>query len=163
MTVNNKRSFFKIVAFSAIMVFTACNSTDFFNEYQSLPEGWKKNEPVVFDFESLDTLTMYNAYLNIRTTSEYPYSNLFVIVKMKVPEGATLIDTLQYQMANANGSMLGTGFTDIKEHKLVWRKNIPLKKQGVYTIEVNHAMRQLNEVKGDAVLQGVSEIGLQLQ
>src|SRR5690606_32665546 len=208
-----------------IMVFTACNTTDFFNEYQSLSDGWKKNEPVVFDFESLDTLKTYDAYLNIRTTNEYPYSNLFVIVKMTEPEGATMMDTLQYEMANPDGSMMGSGFTDIKEHKLVWRKNISLnkqgvyniivnyvkrkintepkgsnildtlqyeksntdgsmmgsgfkdikehklvwrknislKKQGVYTIEVNHATRKINEVNGDVVLNGVIEIGLQLQ
>lgn len=163
MTVNNKRSFFHLIAISTIMVFTACNTTDFFNEYQSLSDGWKKNEPVVFDFESLDTLKTYDAYLNIRTTNEYPYSNLFVIVKMTEPEGASMMDTLQYEMANPDGSMMGSGFTDIKEHKLVWRKNISLKKQGVYTIEVNHATRKINEVNGDVVLNGVTEIGLQLQ
>src|SRR5690606_36429229 len=163
MTVNNKRNLFHLIAISTIMVFTACNTTDFFNEYQSLSDGWKKNEPVVFDFESLDTLKTYDAYLNIRTTNEYPYSNLFVIVKMTEPEGASMMDTLQYEMANPDGSMMGSGFTDIKEHKLVWRKNISLKKQGVYTIEVNHATRKINEVNGDVVLNGVIEIGLQLQ
>ena len=163
MTVNNKRNFFHLIAISTIMVFTACNTTDFFNEYQSLSDGWKKNEPVVFDFESLDTLKTYDAYLNIRTTNEYPYSNLFVIVKMTEPEGASMMDTLQYEMANPDGSMMGSGFTDIIEHKLVWRKNISLKKQGVYTIEVNHATRKINEVNGDVVLNGVTEIGLQLQ
>src|SRR5690606_27355711 len=68
MTVHNKRNLFHLIAISTIMVFTACNTTDYFNEYQSLSDRWKKNEPVVFDFESLDTLKTYDAYLNIRTT-----------------------------------------------------------------------------------------------
>src|SRR5690606_2666864 len=63
MVINNKRTFFKIVALSAMAVLTACNSIDFFNEYQSLPDGWKKSEPLVFDFESLDTISTHNAYL----------------------------------------------------------------------------------------------------
>jgi len=163
MIINNKRTFFKIVALSAMAVFTACNSTDFFNEYKSLPDGWKKNEPLVFDFESLDTVSKHNAYLNIRTTNEYPYSNLFVIIKMFPPEGTPTVDTLQYQMANPDGKMLGTGFTDVKEHKLFWRENITFKKQGVYKIEIEHAIRKLNKLKGDEVLKGVSEVGLQLQ
>lgn len=163
MITNNKRNLFKFVALSTVMAFTACTTTDFFNEYKSLPDGWKKNEPTVFDFESLDTITKHDAYINIRTKSDYPYSNLFLIVKMFPPEGVATVDTLQYQMANADGTMLGTGFTDVKEHKLIWRKKVVFKKQGVYKIEVEHAMRKVNEVKGDAVLNGITEIGLQVQ
>ena len=163
MIINNKRNLFKFVALSVVMAFTACSTTDFFNEYKSFPDGWKKSEPTVFDFESLDTITKHDAYINIRTKSDYPYSNLFLIVKMFPPEGVATVDTLQYQMANADGTMLGTGFTDVKEHKLVWRKKLALKKQGVYTVELNHAMRKLNEVKGDQNLHGVTEVGLQLQ
>lgn len=161
--INNRRNLLKFVALSLIMAFVSCTNADFFNEYQSLPEGWKKDEVKVFDFESLDTIRKHNVYLNIRTTSQYPYSNLYVIVKMFPPEGDATVDTLQYQMANADGSMLGSGFTDIKEHKLVWREGVFFKKQGIYKVEVQHAMRKVNEVKGDAVLTGITEVGLQVQ
>lgn len=163
MRITNKKNLFKFVALSTILAFTACDTADFFNEYQSLPDGWKKSEPIVFDFESLDTITKHTAYINIRTKNDYPYSNLFLIVKMFPPEGVATVDTVQYQMASADGTMLGTGFTDVKEHKLSWRKNIVLKKQGVYKVEVEHATRKINEVKGDPVLNGITEIGLQLQ
>jgi len=161
--INSKSKLFKFVALSTVLAFTACSKADFFNEYQSLPDGWKKEDVKTFDFESLDTISSHNAYLNIRTTNEYPYSNLFIIVKMIPPEGTATVDTLQYQMANADGSMLGSGFSDVKEHKLIWRQHLAFKKQGVYKVEVEHAMRRVNEVKGDAVLTGVTEIGLQVQ
>lgn len=160
---NNKRYVFKLLALSLFGTLIGCNSNDFFNEYQSLPDGWKKKEVVTFDFESLDTVAKHTAFLNLRTTSDYPYSNLFVIVKLFPPEGVATVDTLQYEMANADGSMLGTGFTDIKEHKLIWRENVQFKKQGVYKVVVEHAVRKLNEVNGDAVLNGITEIGLQVQ
>lgn len=163
MITNTKSAFFKVVVLSTMLIFAACTSNDFFNEYKSLSDGWKKSEAVVFSFESLDTITKHNAYINIRTKSDYPYSNLFLIVKIFPPEGAATVDTLQYQMANANGTMLGTGFTDIKEHKLYWRKNLGFNVQGVYKIEIEHAIRKVNEVKGDAVLNGITEVGLQLQ
>ena len=111
----------------------------------------------------MDTITKRDAFINIRTTSDYAYSNLFLIVKMTPPEGHAIVDTLQYQMANPDGSMLGTGFTDVKEHKLVWRKKLVFKKQGVYNIEITNAMRKVSEVKGDATLQGITEVGLQIQ
>ncbi|WCM41388.1 gliding motility lipoprotein GldH [Flavobacterium sp. CBA20B-1] len=163
MIINNKRNLFKFVALSAFLVVTSCNNADFFNEYRSLPNGWEKSEPVVFSFESLDTVAKRNAYINVRTTSEYPYSNLYVIIKTTPPEGNAIVDTLQYQMANADGSMLGRGFTDVKEHRLIWREKTSFKKQGVYKVEIQHAIRKVNEVKGDAVLNGITDIGLQLQ
>lgn len=157
------KSFFKQLALLVLLVVVSCNNQGFFNEYQSVESGWKKEDLKTFDFESLDTLSQRTAYINVRTNSEYPYSNLYLIVKMFPPEGTATVDTLQYQMANADGSMLGTGFTDIKEHKLVWRKNLNLKKQGVYKVEIEHAIRKVNEVKGDAVLNGITEIGLEVQ
>lgn len=161
--INNKGGLFKFVALSIMLALAACSKADFFNEYQSLPDGWKKDDVKAFDFESLDTLSRHNAYLNIRTTNEYPYSNLFVIVKLIPPEGTATVDTLQYQMANADGSMLGSGFSDVKEHRLVWRENLTFPKQGVYKVEIEHAMRKVNEVKGDVVLTGITEVGLQVQ
>lgn len=159
----NKRNFLLVFSLLLLGGLTSCNNQDFFNEYHSLSDGWKKNEAIVFDFESLDTLSKHQAFLNLRTTSDYPYSNLYVIVKLTPPVGDVTVDTLQYQMANADGTMLGSGFTDIKEHKLVWRENLSLKKQGVYKVEVLNAMRKLNEVNGDAVLNGITEVGLQVQ
>jgi len=161
--INKQLSYYSVLVSFVLLLTTSCTNNDFFNEYQTISDGWQKDKPVIFDFESLDTLKTYNAYLNLRTTNQYPYSNLFIFIKMTDPEGFTLVDTLQYQMANPDGSMMGNGFTDVKEHKLVWRKKLALKKQGVYTVELNHAMRKLNEVKGDQNLHGVTEVGLQLQ
>lgn len=164
MMTKSKKAFYYFVALSAVLLVTSCTNQAFFNEYQTVEnDGWKKEEPKVFDFESLDTITKRSTYINVRTTNDYPYSNLFLIVRMFPPEGEATVDTLEYQMANADGSMLGTGFSDIKEHKLAWRNHMLLKKQGVYKVEIEHAMRKVNEVKGDAVLSGITEIGLEVQ
>lgn len=163
MITNNKKKLFSFVALSALWITASCSGNDFFNEYQSVQNGWNKEDVKWYDFESLDTISEYKSYINIRTNNEYPYSNLFLIVKMFPPEGDAVVDTLQYQMANPDGSMLGSGFTDVKEHKLVWREQLKLKKQGVYKIEIEHAMRKVSEIKGEAVLNGITEIGLQIQ
>lgn len=163
MIINNKRNIFKIVALSTILAVVGCTNIDFFNEYQSFEDGWKKNQPAVFTFNSKDTLAKHNAYINIRTNNNYPYSNLFLIVKTTPPTGNAIVDTLQYQMANADGTMLGSGFSNVKEHKLIWREKTTFKKQGAYKVEIVHALRKVNEVKGDAVLKGIIDVGLQIQ
>lgn len=146
-----------------LMLTTSCSESDFFNNYQSAHEGWEQEDLKVFNFDVVDTVNVYQSYINIRTNNSYAFSNLFLIVKMIPPQGNATIDTLQYQMAKPDGSMLGVGFTDVKEHKLVWR--IPLKFDvlGTHTVEIEHAMRRANEVQGEAVLKGVTEIGLQIQ
>lgn len=163
MITNNKKKLFGLIALSVLWITASCSGNDFFNEYQSVQNGWDKEDVKLFDFESLDTISEYKSYINIRTNNEYPFSNLFLIVKMFPPEGDAVVDTLQYQMANPDGTMLGSGFTDVKEHKLVWRNQLKLKKQGIYKIEIEHAMRKVRELKGEAVLNGITEIGLQIQ
>ena len=116
MITNNKKKLFGLIALSVLWITASCSGNDFFNEYQSVQNGWDKEDVKLFDFESLDTISEYKSYINIRTNNEYPFSNLFLIVKMFPPEGDAVVDTLQYQMANPDGTMLGSGFTDVKEH-----------------------------------------------
>lgn len=49
-------------------------------------------------------------FLNVRNNNEYPYNNLFLIVSLNQPDGKVLVDTLEYQMANPDGTLMGTGF-----------------------------------------------------
>jgi len=70
----------------------------------------------------LDTTKQYNLFLNIRDNNNYPFNNLFLIVSLEQPDKITKVDTLEYQMANPDGTLLGDGFTDVKESKLFIKK-----------------------------------------
>ena len=41
---------------------------------------------------------------------------------LELPNGFTKVDTLEYQMADSDGTLLGNGFSDIKESKLFFNK-----------------------------------------
>jgi hypothetical protein len=45
-------------------------------------------------------------------------------VSVEKPNGYTKVDTLEYQMAEPDGTLLGNGFTDIKESKLFFKENV---------------------------------------
>lgn len=151
------------MALSALIFSTSCTGNDFFNSYQSVQQGWEKDDVKVYNFEVTDTVQAYQSYINIRTNNAYAFSNLFLIVKMIPPQGDMTVDTLQYEMAKPDGNMLGTGFTDVKEHKLVWKTPLKFNNLGNHIVEIEHAMRRVNEVQGEVVLKGVTEIGLQIQ
>ena len=66
-------------------------------------------------------------------------------------------------MANPDGTLLGEGFSDIKESKLWYLENFKFKKAGKYNVEVVQAVRELGKVEGVAELKGITELGLRIE
>lgn len=152
------------LAFSILVVVltTSCRQNNTFERYTSIDDGWDKHEIVSYDFTINDTLQKQNLYINLRTSEQYEYSNLYLIVDLKYPNGKVEKDTLEYQMARPDGAMMGEGLMSIKEHKL-WYKGhktpFVFSEQGDYKISINHAMRTLGEVSGITSLEGVLDVG----
>lgn len=102
-------------------------------------------------------------FINIRNNDDYEFSNLFLIVKLEQPKGKIFIDTLEYQMANPDGTLLGEGFSDIKESKLWYKENYTFPTKGKYKVTIQQAVRQNGKVKGVEVLKGVTELGFRIE
>jgi len=152
-----------IFVFAIAFAFVSCDEKQFFDEYQSTNGEWKKTDVKKFSFEQNDTINSYNLFVNVRNNSDYPYSNLFLIVKMYNPDGKIIIDTLQYQMANPDGSLLGTGLTDFKNNKLFYRENFKFTQSGNYIFEIEQAVRSNGKIKGDSLLIGISDVGFRVE
>ena len=108
----------------------------------------------------------HNLFFKIRTSEDYKFSNLYLIVDLKYPNGKLQKDTLEYQMARPDGSMLGDGLMFIKEHKLWYKghKNpFVFSEIGDYTISIRQAMRALNNVSGLKSLEGVLDVGFSIE
>lgn len=151
-----------LLFFLVAIVVVSCDKKRVFDEYKSVGKSWNKDSIVHFELPKIDTTKTYNAYLNIRDNDGYPFNNLFVIVALEQPGGITKIDTLEYQMADAEGNLLGDGFTDVKESKLVYKKNMKFK-SGVYKVHIRQAARQTGKVTGVPQLDGITEVGFRLE
>jgi gliding motility-associated lipoprotein GldH len=66
-------------------------------------------------------------------------------------------------MANPDGSLLGDGFSDIKESKLWYKEKVRFPKAGKYTIKVQQAVRQAGQVPGVQELDGITEVGFRIE
>lgn len=157
----------KINSFYAVVIllllgFTSCENHSFYDQYQRVDGVWDKEDVKTFTVVQEDTLSAYNLYLNIRNNKEYPFSNLFVILKMELPDSKVLVDTLEYQMARPDGTLLGVGFSDVKENKLWLKEGYVFPKSGTYQLKVEQAIREIGEVEGVQKLKGISEIGIQI-
>lgn len=144
----------------------SCDDNRVFDQYKSVSNVWDKDNKIAFKVTPPDSINPYNLYINLRNTDDFKYSNLFLIVELNYPNGKTLKDTLEYTMANPDGTFLGTGFTDVKENKL-WYKGYDqpfvFDETGEYTINIQHAMRQNGSVDGVDKLEGVTDIGFRIE
>lgn len=141
----------------------SCDDERVFDEYKNLNGSWKINDTISFNFEQKDTLKPYNLFLNIRSNNDYPYSNLFLIVSLKQPGNSIKTDTLEYEMANPDGSLMGEGFSDIKESKLWYLEKFKFKKPGKYSVTVLQAVRQTGEISGVQDLKGITDLGFRIE
>ncbi len=144
------------------MVFS-CDSKQIFDEYKSVPNQWNKDSLISFTVTPPDSTNLYNLFINIRNTSDFKFNNLFLIAEMNFPNGKTITDTLEYQMAKPNGELLGEGFTDVKENKLWYKEGVRFDEIGDYSIIIQHAMRNNGEVNGVDNLTGITDVGFRIE
>ncbi len=150
-----------LILIAAFFLFS-CDQKRIFDDYKSIDDSWNKDSIVSFDLPKLDTKKQYNLFLTLRGNNDYPYNNLFLIVNLDQPDGVTKVDTLEYEMADPEGNLLGNGFTDVKESKLIYKEKM-LFKNGKYKVHIKHAVRKTGKISGDEKLKGITEVGFRIE
>ncbi len=147
-----------------ILLIQACQSDMIYNKYVSIEKNeWGKELVLEFEIPVQDTVNSYNLFINLRNTKDYGFSNLFLITQMTFPDQSKVIDTLEYEMTDAAGHFLGSGFSDIKENKLFYKNNVRFQEPGNYLFQVKQAMRNRNKIEGINPLLGVSDVGISME
>ena len=141
----------------------SCDKTRVFDDYKSVGTAWNKDSIVKFELPKLDPIKKYNVFVNLRNNDNYPFNNIFLLVSLENPDGLTKVDTLEYAMANPDGTLLGDGFSDTKESKLFYKENLNFDKKGKYKIRIQQAIRQTGKTVGVKELDGISEVGLRIE
>lgn len=154
---------FFLIAIIGFFVLTSCDSNRVYDTYKSVPNQWHKDSVVQFKFQAPDSINPYNLFVNLRNNDDYPFNNLYLIVEMDFPNGKVIKDTLQYKMAKPDGTLLGTGFTDIKESKLWYKEGVIFNESGDYQIKIQQAMRENGKVNGVVNLEGITDVGFRIE
>ncbi|SFC51310.1 gliding motility lipoprotein GldH [Flavobacterium phragmitis] len=149
-----------ILLLAAILLFS-CDKKRVFDEYKSVGSAWHKDSIISFNLPVLDSTKKYNLFVNIRDNNNYPFNNLFLIVSMEMPNGFTKVDTLEYQMAEPDGTLLGNGFSDIKESKLYYKEDV--KFRGKYQVHIKQAVRKSGKIAGVEALEGITDVGFRIE
>jgi gliding motility-associated lipoprotein GldH len=155
------KSSFLFIIIAGLLI--SCDKKRVFDEYQSVGSAWNMKKEVIFELPKVDTLKKYNLFINLRANDDYKFNNLFLIVSMEQPNGLTKIDTLEYEMADVDGALLGDGFSDIKESKLYYKENLKFKASENNKIHIKHAVRQTGKIVGVQDLEGITEVGFRIE
>jgi len=140
------------------LLFLSCDTNKVFEEYIAVDNNiWKKEDRADFVFEVVDTTSPHNIYINIRNTGDYSFSNLYLFLTIKGPNGNYTIDTVNCQLADNRGKWLGSGVGDLWDLKIPYIGNFKFAQQGKYIVSYEQAMRVKNGLKG------ISDIGLRIE
>jgi gliding motility-associated lipoprotein GldH len=146
-----------------LLMIVSCDDRSVFDQYKSVGNAWHKDSIVTFELPQLDSKKLYNLFINVRDNDDYPFNNLFLIVSLEQPNKQVKVDTLEYQMTNPDGTLLGDGFSDIKESKLFYKDKENFTQKGVYKIHIKHATRQTGKIEGVTSLPGISDVGFRIE
>jgi gliding motility-associated lipoprotein GldH len=140
-----------------VLTQTACDKARVFEENVNIPDNvWNRNNKVRFDVAVDDLSAKYNFYINVRNAGNYPYSNLFIFMDTKYPDGFVSRDTLECILADESGTWLGDGSGDIFDNQIMFRKNFSMKQKGNYVFVLEQGMRVEN-------LPLIMDVGIRLE
>lgn len=131
-----------ILAVTALLLFAACDNSRIFEENKKIDGSkWNSNQPVEFEVEIADTNQAVNAYINLRNTPDYQFSNIFLFLTTTFPNGKEAKDTLNCLLADKNGKWMGKGAGDLLDNRIMLKRNVYFNQKGKYKFRLEHAMR----------------------
>ena len=92
---NNGLNFlFSLVLFALI----SCNNEEVvFNDYKDLSGAtWSHKDSIAFDWEATDSTSAYDLTFQLRTTTSYKWSNIYIFSDIFFPNGKARRDTFEF-------------------------------------------------------------------
>ena len=127
---------------------------DSFEKRIVIPEAeWAQQDRVAFDVDINDTISGYVFGLDLRHLENYRYSNLFLFLHTRMPNGNLTHDTIECTLATPEGRWIGKSTGSMRDLRISLNGNLRFPLRGTYHFEIEQAMRE-------PVLKGISDIGL---
>ena len=146
----------RILFIAMCLALAACTSSNF-NKRAVIPEAeWAQENRVAFDVSIDDTLSCYKFGIGLRHLENYRYSNLFVFLHTRMPNGNVTHDTIECTLATPEGRWIGKSSGSMRDLIVPLNENLLFPLKGTYHFEIEQAMRE-------PVLKGISDIGLYIE
>ena len=102
---------------------------------------WNVNFKPSFEAQITDTTSFYDVYVNLRHTTYYPYSNLWILITTRFPNGKKAEKRVELTLADKDGKWFGDCLGDICDVQIPIQKNAYFEHTGNYTFQFEQIMR----------------------
>ena len=131
-----------ILSFAAAILLFSCDPKGVYEKNIKIPDGiWYRENILHFEVVIEDTIRSHNLYVNVRNTSLYPMSNLYLFIETTAPSGHSVRDTVEVILADPKGKWLGSGLGDIWDLQQLYKQNVRFAQKGKYSFGFMQAMR----------------------
>ena len=134
-----------ILAGVILLLLTSCGQDHVYREYADFEDRiWLASEDARFTFEITDTASTYNVYCNLRNSTHYKWSRIFVNFTMSDTLGTRLQEKLvtEFLFDPKSGKPFGkSGLGDLYDHRINVLSNYRFPRAGVYEAVFNQSMR----------------------
>ncbi|MBI9037314.1 MAG: gliding motility lipoprotein GldH [Bacteroidales bacterium] len=148
---------FFLISFLIVLFLSSCDLKSVYDKNFSFENtNWDKKNKVSFKIEISDTISQNQFFINIRNTTNYKYSNLYLFISTQLPDGSISKDTIECILADINGKWLGNGLSKLKENNILLKNDLVFPEKGTYIFEFEQAMRV-------DILEGIADIGIRIE
>ncbi|MBK6777890.1 MAG: gliding motility lipoprotein GldH [Flavobacteriales bacterium] len=150
-----------IPSLALVLVLSSCSDAIVHSETRPVPGSvWDRSWKPEYSFEITDTISQYDTYLDVRHTGSYAYSELYLFVTLKRPDGHVYIDTVQCPLSDANGKWYGKGLGFIRSERfdahILYKYGNRFPQRGRYSVTLEQAMREEK-------LENVIDVGVSVE
>ena len=140
-----------------LLCLISCTKPIVYKHILSLPQAeWHVDFLPTFQFTIQDKTTPYDILLIVKSTSDYPYQNLYLTYYLEEGQGVIAQSLQQFDLFDPKtGHSLGHGLGQVKYHQAILLSNYQFAHPGTYTLKLEHFMRTEN-------LCGLRAVGIQV-
>ncbi len=126
------------------------------NNIEIAGHNWSYTEKVQIPAMIENAHLPYNLYVNLRLTSRYKYSNIFLLIHVTGPDGKKTTERKEFRLALPDGEWLGSGSGNLYSYQMPFKENYKFPVKGKYVIELEQNMR-------DNPLNSVTDAGIRIE
>ncbi len=148
------------------VLLTGCHRKTVYNSYLSTNEkGWGTNDTLFFSVDTMKQSGTYEGFVGLRTTSDYPYRALTLIVEQQIFAAATSADSVKRAKTFFSDTLYAT-LTDEDGHNLG---------KGIGTYQYLFPLRRYELQRGDSlavcihhymranIITGITDVGVKVK
>lgn len=121
---------------------TACGPDYIYEKtYPIKNTAWAYADSISFEVDIKDSSAIYNLYLDLLHSTEYPKQNMYVIIHTTFPNGKTLSEQVSLELANKQGVWFGACNSDDCELSIPIQTGAYFNISGQYRFTIEQFMR----------------------